>query len=74
MNLLTKLSLVRRLNKQFYGWDKNTLGKHQQERIRRILIHAAGQSPYYNRLLADPRQFPLAADFKDEHNRYPGPR
>ncbi|KJS13748.1 MAG: hypothetical protein VR67_03035 [Peptococcaceae bacterium BRH_c8a] len=61
MNMLTKLWLVRRLNKQFYGWDKDTLQKHQEQRVSWILKHAAEQSPYYNRLLAGPQQFSLTA-------------
>lgn len=52
MNILTKLWLVHRLNKQFYGWDYRTLKKHQAQRFGLILSYAMRHSPYYQRVLA----------------------
>lgn len=52
MNILTKLWLVHRLNKQFYGWDASTLKKHQAQRVSQILSYALRHSPYYQRILA----------------------
>jgi len=44
------------------GWDASQLAHHQRERLRLLLTHAAGHSPFHARRLrgVDPSQFELA--------------
>ncbi len=52
MNLLKRLWIVRRLRKQFYEWDVETLRQHQAGRLSQILAYARAHSPYYRRTLS----------------------
>ncbi len=47
MLFFKKLLVVRKLKKQFYTWNSETLKSHQEERIGKILSFAREQSPYY---------------------------
>ena len=51
MNILQKALLIRRLNHQFYSWDRQQLQAHQQHRLQFILDWARRNSPYYGPLL-----------------------
>ena len=44
------------------GWDASQLAHHQRERLRLLLAHAAGHSPFHARRLRglDPSRFELA--------------
>ena len=44
------------------GWDASQLAHHQRERLRLLLAHAAGRSPFHARRLrwVDPSRFELA--------------
>ena len=52
MNPVWRLLLIRRLNHNFYKWDRATLWKHQVDRSARILDSARKNSPYYRRILS----------------------
>ncbi len=53
MNILQKMLLIRRLNHQFYTWDRQQLQAHQQGRLQVILRWARRRSPYYGSLLRE---------------------
>jgi phenylacetate-CoA ligase len=56
--------LTRRLgpHTERLGWDAGQLARHQRERLRLLLAHAAGHSPFHTRRLRglDPGRFELA--------------
>ena len=51
MLLLKKLHIVRKLNKQFYHWDSETLKQHQENQVKKILSYAGNNSPFYKDLI-----------------------
>ena len=61
---LMSAELTRRLGPytERLGWDASQLAHHQRERLRLLLAHAAGRSPFHARRLrwVDPSRFELA--------------
>jgi putative adenylate-forming enzyme len=53
MNILSRLSILYRLQHQFYRWDRARLLHHQQKRADGILNYAIARSPYYRRLFSN---------------------
>lgn len=51
MNLLRRAWVVHQLRRHFYKWDRQTLERHQRQRVDAMLAFVGEHSPYYASLL-----------------------
>lgn len=50
LDRLARFLLAHQIRRSFYTWDAERLHSHQQQRLTKMLDHAARHSPYYRRL------------------------